>query len=176
MNTMREDLIQIATKKIQESGINSLTMRDLGKTVGIKASSVMYHFNSKDELLHELIKTYSEGFVVYLNKINEENLDKKVRLNKFINIFELLFQEDKICLAGMFAVQNKNLDSNTIDKTSDFFAFAQTWLASNLDVKDSMQIAKVIVSSLEGALMLDKLNKNKECLAAVKIWIKNLQP
>ena len=60
MNETKEKLIKIAITTIQKYGINGLTIRALGNTVGIKSSSVLYHFNNKDGLLNELIKVYNE--------------------------------------------------------------------------------------------------------------------
>ena len=175
MSTIKEDLIQIATQKVQRSGINSLTIRELGESVGIKSSSVMYHVKSKDGLLQEMIKSYSEGFVNYLEIINNENTDKGVRLDKFVDVFESALKEEKFCLAGVFASENKMLDSATAKITSDFFEYAQNWIALNLKEEScSLQMAGVIISSLEGAMMLDKLNGTTDCLKAVRLWIKSL--
>jgi len=175
MSTIKEDLVQIATQTVQKSGINSLTIRELGETVGIKSSSVMYHFKSKDGLLQELIKSYTEGFVHYLDALNNEYTDKSVRLDKFVDVFESVLKDEKFCLAGVFASQNKNLDTVTAQKTLDFFEYAQNWIASNLnDETNSIQTAGVVISSLEGAMMLDKLDGTTTRLNSVRQWIKSL--
>ena len=175
MSTIKEDLVRLATQKVQNSGINSLTIRELGESVGIKSSSVMYHVKSKDFLLQEMIKSYSDGFVLYLETLNKENHDKAIRLDKFVDIFESELRNDKFCLAGMFASENKILDDATAKITSDFFEYAKNWIAQNLkDELNTMQMSSVIITSLEGAMMLDKLNGTTKYLSAVRVWIKSL--
>lgn len=175
MSTIKEDLIQIAMKKIQISGIHSLTMRELGETVGIKSSSVMYHFKSKDGLIQEIINTYSEGFILYLEELNKMNLEPKDKLDKFVDIFESNVKENKFCLAGMLASQKDNIDETSVEKTRKFFNYAQEWVSKNLrNSENSQDLAKIIISSLEGAMMLDKLDEKTERLNAVRVWIKTL--
>lgn len=175
MRTIKEDLIQIAMQTVQKSGINSLTIRELGNTVGIKSSSVMYHFKSKDGLLQELIKSYSNKFVIYLDELNTKYKDQATRLDKFVDAFEMALKEDKLCLAGVFATENKNLDLVTAQLTAEFFVYTEDWIASNLTkCRNSKQMAGIILSSLEGAMMLDKLNCSTERLDGVRRWIKSL--
>lgn len=175
MSEVKDKLIQIAMQTIQKSGINSLTMRELGEAVGIKSSSVMYHFKNKDGLIETLLQTYSEGFFTYLDELNRTCLDKKQRLNKFVDIFEGVLNEDKFCLCGMLAAENESLDKTTSQNTQNFFQETQKWIASNLeDEVNSEEMAMVIISSLEGALLLDKLDAKAQRLNAVRSWIRRL--
>lgn len=175
MTTIKDDLIQIAMQKVQESGINSLTIRELGETVGIKSSSVMYHFKSKNGLLQELIKSYRKEFGIYLEELNTKYDDQFTRLDKFIDAFEMPLKDGKFCLAGVFAAENKSLDLTTAQLTGDFFVFVEDWISLNLiGCENPKEMAGVILSSLEGAMMLDKLNENTERLDGVRRWIKSL--
>lgn len=172
---MKNELIKIATQIVQKSGIHSLTIRELGQTVGIKSSSVMYHFKSKDGLIYELINSYSELFKEYLDSLNQEYNDPKIRIEKFIEVFENTLHNDKFCLAGMLASQNENIDNKCRKKTSEFFDYAQEFITKNLKNKENAsELAKVIISSLEGSMMLDKLEKNSNRLNATKDWILTL--
>jgi len=175
MNNIKEDLIKIATNTVQKSGINALTIRNLGVSVGIKSSSVMYHFKSKDGLLYELINNYADGFSQYLENLSLEYEDPKTRLLKFVDVFEAVLKDGKFCLGGMLASQNDSLDILTKEKTKSFFKEAEKWIAKTIEDKEnSSSLAKVIISSLEGAMLLDKLDEQTQRLDAVRSWLKNL--
>jgi len=175
MSEVKDKLIQVAMQTIQKSGINSLTMRELGEAVGIKSSSVMYHFKNKDGLIEILLQTYSDVFFKYLDELDRSYQDKKERLDKFVDIFEGVLDEDKFCLCGMLAAENESLDETTSQNTKDFFQRTQKWIALNLDGQNnSAEMAMVIISSLEGALLLDKLDAKSKRINAVRIWIKSL--
>jgi len=175
MSDIKDKLINIAMDTIQRSGINSLTMRELGEAVGIKSSSVMYHFKNKDGLIEALLKTYSKGFFEYLEEINRTYKDKKTRLDKFVDIFESVFEDDKFCLCGMLAAENESLDDLISQNTQNFFQETQKWISANLENnKNADEIAMVIISSLEGALLLDKLDSHSARINAVRLWIKSL--
>ncbi len=47
----RDRICEVALVAIDEAGLESLSMRALANALGIKASSLYYHFESKDELL-----------------------------------------------------------------------------------------------------------------------------
>ena len=175
MDTVKDKLIEIATDTVQKSGINALTMRELGNAVGIKSSSVMYHFKSKDGLMYELVSSYSEGFTLYLENLTKKYSDPQTRLHKFIDIFEDVLKDGKFCLCGMLASQNENLDILTRDKTREFFAVSEVWVEETLTKEQNdVLLAKVIISSLEVAMLLDKLDEKTQRLNAVRAWLKTL--
>ena len=175
MDTVKDKLIEIATDTVQKSGINALTMRELGNAVGIKSSSVMYHFKSKDGLMYELVSSYSEGFTLYLENLTKKYSDPQTRLHKFIDIFEDVLKDGKFCLCGMLASQNENLDILTRDKTREFFAVSEVGVEETLTKEQNdVLLAKVIISSLEGAMLLDKLDEKTQRLNAVRAWLKTL--
>jgi TetR/AcrR family transcriptional repressor of nem operon len=175
VSNIREELIKIATSTIQKSGIHKLTIRDLGNAVNIKSSSVMYHFKNKDGLMYELVKTYNENFFTYLNEINKKYANPKKRLDKLVDLFEDVLNEDKLCLCGMLASESDNLDVLSKEQTKDFFTNLEKWIEDNLNlIKIDKNLAKVIVSSLEGAMLVDKLESTNIRMKAVRQWLKNL--
>lgn len=175
MNQTKEKLIEIAIETIQKSGIHKLTMRDLGKAVNIKSSSVLYHFKSKNGLLMEVVNVYGEKFFDSLNEIDSLYKDPRERLDKLIEMFEIGLNSDRLCLFGMLASEGENLDEMLKEETKKFFLKLEGWLESNLLlIKQDKNLAKVIVSSLEGAILVDKLESKNIHLEAIRKWIKSL--
>jgi len=175
LSQKREDLIKIATNTIQKSGINKLTMRELGNAANIKSSSVMYHFKNKDGLMNELVKVYNENFFNYLEEINIQTIEPKKRLEKLVNLFESVLEEDKLCLCGMLASESDNLDITSKEYLKEFFFNLDEWIEKNLILLNlDKSLSKVISSSLEGALLVDKLENKNIRLQAIKQWIRSL--
>lgn len=175
MSDIKDDLIKIATQTIQKSGINKLTMRELGNAVNIKSSSVMYHFKSKDGLMSELVKVYNENFFQYLSEINGQVKEPKKRLEKLVTLFESVLEEDKLCLCAMLASESDNLDDITKEQIQEFFINLDKWTESNLILMNlDKSLSKVIMSSLEGAMLIDKLENKNIRLKAIKLWIQSL--
>jgi AcrR family transcriptional regulator len=48
---VKDELKRLATEQTQRGGVRSVTLRDLGRAVGIKSPSVLYHFKNKDTLV-----------------------------------------------------------------------------------------------------------------------------
>jgi len=175
MNEIKENLIQIATNTVQESGISALTMRELGEAVGIKSSSVMYHFKSKDGLLLELVNSYNSTFTQFLDEITRTHEQAIVRLLKLVDILESILKEGKFCLCGMLASQSTSLDLETKETIRKFFQASQQWVATTLNHRDDADVlAMVVISSLEGAMLLDKLDEQTQRIEAVRTWVKSL--
>lgn len=169
---MKDELIKVAMKTVQESGINGLTMRELGKQVGIKSSSVMYHFQSKDALIFDLMDTYTQNFSSYLEELDASYDDPKIKLIKLVEVFEGCLEQNKLCLAGVIASQSENVDYVTQEKTSEFFQIATAFIEKNLQsVKNSEGLPDIVISALQGALMLDRLDKKAHRLDHIKNWL-----
>jgi len=175
LNETKEKLIKIAISTIQKYGIHGLTIRELGNAVGIKSASVLYHFNNKDGLLNELIKVYNENFFQLLDEIEKKESKPLKRLDDLVSIFESVLDEDKICLCGMLASDNEILDEITKEQTKQFFNDIEKWIEKSLmEHGSNKNLAKVIISSLEGAMLIDKLYNESTRLKEIRVWIKTL--
>ena len=176
MSDTKDRLIDYATQTVQSLGIHALTIRDLGERAGIKSSSVMYHFKNKNGLIEELTSVYHDAFFEELNRIQKIHTDPFVRLDKLVKIFQTVLEEDKLCLCGMLASESATINDATKERTKQFFIQLEIWVKLNLEKAEvDVKLAKVIISSLEGAILLDKLGNRREHLNAVQYWIKSLK-
>lgn len=162
MSKIKEKLINNAINTIRKSGIHKLTMRELGQDVNIKASSVMYHFKSKDKLILELVQSYNEEFFLQLEEINQYISNPKERINKLIDLYEASVNDEKLCLCGVIATESNHLDESITSLVIEFFNHVEKWLSENLSLlhKDEL-FAKVILSGLNGAIIIDNLKNHK---------------
>jgi TetR/AcrR family transcriptional repressor of nem operon len=176
MKTIKKQMIQNATVAVQNGGVNSITMRTLGESVGIKSASVMYHFKNKDGLINELISNYHVEFFKSLESIDANYAQPFEKLEKLVDIFIGVLNENKFCLCGVLAMQNSYLDDEAKQKTQQFFQKLQLWIEDVLkqsDIDSSMRY--VILSALEGALLVDQIDNQALHLQKVKEWISGLK-
>jgi len=182
MKQIKDKLKQIATETAQKSGVGAVTFRELGKAVGIKSSSVVYHFENKDGLLYEIVTDYRDSFFQEINNIDNKFNTADQKLAALTDIFLSVVVEGKFCLCGMLASDANALDDKTRQFVRGFFNELEQWvtevIASHASLNNALApgLAQIIVSGLEGAMLLDKTDGTTARLTAMKGWIASLTP
>ncbi len=54
--TRRDEILEVAARVIAERGIKDATVRDIGEAAGILSGSLYYHFESKEQIIVELLQ------------------------------------------------------------------------------------------------------------------------
>ena len=103
-NISRKDVIvSKAATLFREKGYKAASMRDLAEAVGVEAASLYNHIKSKSELLHELVFSVANKFVLKLDEIESESissLDKmekilRLHISEMINHYEEVYVSDR---------------------------------------------------------------------------------
>jgi AcrR family transcriptional regulator len=81
----KSEIIQIAAKLFRERGYNAVSMRDIAKSLDIKAASLYNHIHSKQEILSLLIINIAEEFTRAMNSLQASNETAIESLNKLID-------------------------------------------------------------------------------------------
>lgn len=84
--TRQQEIIRVATKLFKEKGYSAVTMRDLAKSMGIKAASLYNHINSKQEILNAIIVSLAEEFTAGMNLIKDSDISCIDKLKKIIEL------------------------------------------------------------------------------------------
>ena len=166
MADKRTELQTLAQAIVQRSGLHELSFRQLAERTGVKSSSVHYYFPEKHDLTAVLISSYSEAFAQRLAAIDAQPGSLKRKLSGFVDLFEQAAQDDKLCLCGMLAAEISSLDEHCRGLLSGFFKQAELWLARILEQHHGEllsplppgRLAAVLMSGLEGALLLDRVH------------------
>ena len=177
---MKDSIKKEAIRIVRTGGSHSLNFRDLGAVVGVKSSSIHYYFPTKADLLAEIVKDYGQEFMKELDRrtLNAKTLSKTLEI--LISICEESQKEKLICLCGSLATESRELEHHVVDKVSDFFSVLEVWISQKIkfykyDTDISrLDLSKVIVSLIEGALIVDRAHGNNDSLAAAKAWVKTL--
>ena len=178
MSDTREHLKSIATDQICTKNLAAASFREMGKAAGIKSSSVHYHFKSRDALLLELIKDYQKAFFELLEE-RTEGTSGKQRLQVLCDVFTEYFTKDRQCMASAYSAGTHELTADSFAATNEFYDALYEWVLESLANVRFMSLgrealARVVVSSLQGALVTDRVRNDAVNLAAVQDWIASL--
>lgn len=192
MSERRKQLEVAATKAVQRSGLNALSFRTLASEVGIKSSSVHYHFPEKSDLAAAVIESYHSEFMAQLDHIAASEGTTIARLTRFVGLFERSLEDDKFCLCGMLAAETDSLSKENREALEGYFADVQQWLFGVIESGSALagdageqssqlasqlssdSVARWLLSGLEGALLLDRLQGNANNLQAQKQLVRTI--
>ncbi|MFT5510332.1 MAG: TetR/AcrR family transcriptional repressor of nem operon, partial [Hyphomicrobiaceae bacterium] len=73
MSATVDKVLDAAEGAMRARGYHAVSFRELADDIGIKSSSVHYHFPQKDDLGVALIERYSKRVLAELNRRSEES-------------------------------------------------------------------------------------------------------
>ncbi|MCM3676551.1 TetR/AcrR family transcriptional regulator [Peribacillus simplex] len=178
-------IIEQSSSLFNTNGYKSTSISEIMKATGLKKGGIFYHFDSKDDLAkasfsYSLI-TLKENYlqaIKYKETANEQ-------FQALTSIFMTLFQND--ILVGGCPLMNAAIEADdskiliedsikegfadliNIIKAIIEFGKSQNEIDKHID---SEQMAVFILSSMEGALVLSRLYKDKRYLDMVIMQIK----
>ena len=179
MSETRAQLKHIAIDQIQQANLAAASFRELGKAAGIKSSSVHYHFQSRERLLTELLQDYDLKFFSELDAATASTHRPRLRLGALIDVFEHYHTHRRQCMSLAYAASPHELSDANLHAVQTFLEHMERWVEDAL-AKASLlpipkdQLARVIVSALEGALLFDRLTDEPKHLNAARSWITSL--
>ena len=171
MSDTRDTLIHLATEAIQRDGAHGLSFRTLGAQAGIRSASVHHHFSSKDRLLHAITVRYTQDTLAALAGLDGTAAQQ---LDGLVAIFADTLDQGRGCLCGVLASTPDQLCGDTRAALRDYFDALEAWSAPRLAALGQPGLAPILISALEGALLLDRLNRRQERLAQVRRWLSGL--
>lgn len=117
MNTTKEKILDISLELFSQRGYSAVSIRDICKGVGIKESSVYYHFENKQSIFDVLLDRFSEiakGMMAQLeNGLTEEQNSFSDGINTVSTCFFEQYLMNDFCnrvMRIMFIEQFNNED------------------------------------------------------------------
>jgi len=169
--SVRDRILEAAEKRVRGVGFHAVSFRDLANDVGIKSSSVHYHFPQKEDLGEQLVKRYSERFQGRLEQIDVGEGGPLRALRAFISLYgEALVVGESICLCAVLGAEANSLPDRINAGVHDFFQSNIAWLKVIHDRVQSPKTAMApieLISALEGAMIVSTAMKSREAFDAV---------
>lgn len=147
---MREQILAAAEKRARVGGYNGFSFRDLADDVGVKSSSVHYHFPTKADLGAALAQRYTEHAKARLG--GPEGLSPDEAIARVTLLFrDALLVEDRMCLCGLFGAERDSLPPAVEAAVAGFFHMLLAFLGAS--VGEATRAAQLL-AQLEGGLIL----------------------
>ncbi len=159
-----QKILDIAERLVQTRGFNGFSYADIAGALAVTKASLHYHFPTKAELGTRLISRYEKGFLEALAAIDRTVPDARTKLARYAKIYADVLRNNRMCLCGMLAAEYATLPKPMKDEMRHFFDENERWLVAVLEEGrrsgglkfsgSSLDVARALVGSLEGAMML----------------------
>ncbi len=159
-NNARESILEAARLAAQSRGYAGLNFRELAETVGVKHTSLYYHFASKGDLAAAVAKRYWQDTAAGLDAMLAEVGDARVALHNYPGIFrKSLENENRLCLVSFMSAEYDELPEEVKTEVQAFAEVNVAWLtkvlvAMGLPPETSEQRAKSIYAAVAGAQLM----------------------
>lgn len=166
----KEKILDISKKEICKKGFNYFSYQDISEILGIKKSSIHYHFPSKNILGIAILDKYIYDFGMLINETKEKSPKEKLKL--FFEVLKYFSKtKDSICPSGVFSADFYTLDEELKLKLNIFFNIQKNWLIqiilqgkkdgafkSNIDENSFVLL---VMSSIQGAIQICRTTQNE---------------
>ena len=157
-------ILDVAERLVQTRGFNGFSYADIAEALEVTKASLHYHFPTKGDLGKRLIERYEESFLAALKGIDSAGAGARDKLKRYIRIYADVLRDNRMCLCGMLASDYATLPKPMKEEVKHFFDENERWLAAVLDAGrkagklefkgSALELARAMVGSLEGAMML----------------------
>lgn len=175
----REEIIKYADTLVREKGYNAFSFYDIAEKVKIKTASIHYHFPAKSDLGVAVIGLHIDNLNKIIENCNEKTPDKK--LDAFLDIYDNIKKENKICIVGSLASDFNTLDDKVQQKLKEFADVMLDWVSHFLEEGRNSNVfhfegeartkALMVISNMLAMVQLSRVTDDKD-LEIVKSKIK----
>ncbi|MEO9823518.1 MAG: TetR/AcrR family transcriptional regulator [Paracoccaceae bacterium] len=160
MTDTKTRILDLAEELTQTRGFNGFSYIDLAAGVGVKTSSIHYHFKAKADLALALVERLREVHQAASDAFDKNMSNPEDRLRALISHFEGYVKNDKICMCGMMAAEFATVSPDVHRALAFYFRDLQKWLVQQfveMGHTDPQQSALSFLSALEGSHLLARV-------------------
>jgi AcrR family transcriptional regulator len=182
VTNVKDELKRLATEQTQRGGVRSVTLRDLGRAVGIKSPSVLYHFKNKDTLVFEITLDHVRRVQQSLSEIERCHTSAKKRLLAAVDMF--LKSRSSMSSVCARCSPQKRTRSTSAPRTCCVTSLPTSrpglrkscalTKANTLTPGQASARSQLILTALEGAMLLDKADGEPKRLPALRTTLGRL--
>lgn len=166
MSETRTAILTEAEALIRARGYSGVSYGTLAERIGIRKASIHHHFPNKIDLARALLVAYDARYDEALAGILEQSTDGLQRVRAYATLYLQGVDKGLGCLCAAFAAELDTLPVALKQDLDLFFAKHVAWVERvltegrlNASIRASVKpgpYARMIVSSLEGALMMER--------------------
>ncbi len=167
MRDTRAEILHEAEALIRSRGYSGVSYADLADLVGIRKASIHHHFPAKADLATALLAHYDKRYDGALAAIRAGTDDGLARIRAYAGLYLQGVEKGLGCLCAAFAAELEALPAPLRVDLSRFFGKHVAWIeqvirdgVANATIRADVAarpFARMIVASLEGALMMERV-------------------
>lgn len=160
MTDTRTRILDLAEGFTQTKGFNNFSYLDLAAEIGVKNSSIHYHFKAKKDLALALVERIHKVHGEACQDFNHRFETPQERLGALVDHFKCYIQNEKICMCGMMAAEFETVSPEVRNALTLYFSDMRKWLAeqfTEMNEPTPEDRALQFLSGLEGSLLLARL-------------------
>ncbi len=171
-----QEILNAAELRMRQGGFDAVSYRDLAAAVGIKASSVHYHFPQKADLGRAVVERYTTKLLAFLGPPDDPSESAKTRIVRLCAAYQhALIHEEVPCLCCVLGAESLDLPSVVSEAVSHFFVQMIDWTEQALgDRSDAEALAKYLISTLQGTMITALTLKQPQLLQDAKPYLLRL--
>ncbi len=177
-----ESILDAAQEMLYKAGYNAFSYKDISAIVGIKTSSIHYHFPAKADLVTALAKRLRKFIAGALSAIDAEDYTPQQKLQALFHGFSLKSKECcSVCPCSMLSTDFANMPESARLEVRASWEDAERWLAAVLEEGrrrgefhfkgDPESVAISIFASIEGATVSASTFNEAGRMDTVLEWI-----
>ncbi len=165
MSDVATSIMDAAEQRMRLGGFNGFSFRDVAADVGIKSSSVHYHFPTKEKLAAAVIRRYSEEVSELIDKALASEPDPvKVWTRAFRGT---LHSKERMCPCAVLGAASLDLPQEVAAAVSGFFKMClDKLMKSGLSTSKAAELiatitgAMVVANALNDKAMFDRATRD----------------
>ncbi len=158
------EILDAAERHMRAGGYDAVSFRDLADEVGIKSSSVHYHFPQKADLGEAVVRRYTDNVLDALAMPDDAEESARDRIARLCGIYRSALKDDGlICLCCVLGAEARDLPDPVAEAVNGFFGRVLGWARTALDGSQGQgPSCTQILASLQGAMILALATKQPE--------------
>jgi len=186
------EILDAAELRMRQGGFDAVSYRDLAEAVGIKASSVHYHFPQKADLGRAVVERYTEKLMAFLGAPDDPAESVEGRIRRLCEGYQhALLNEEVPCLCCVLGAESLDLPNVVSEAVGHFFTQIITWTTQalediSIDRRDSAPeqngashsereaLAKHLISALQGTMITALTLKQPQLLQDAEPYLLQL--
>ena len=147
MTDMKTAIMDAAEKRMQAGGFGGFSFREIAADVGIKSSSVHYHFPTKEDLAAAVIRRWSERVFKGVEERLQQDPDP---IRVWTKTFRrTAFSDRHMCPCTVLAASSHDLPEPVAVEVKRFFAMCQEKIvAAGLSPEKAAEFLSTIIGAL----------------------------
>ncbi len=150
--TTKEEIIDLAHDLIKDKGYNGFSFKDISKSIGIKTSSIHYHFPYKSDLGISVIKEQIKKLGYLKETLRDQ--DPNTKLEGFFQIYSQIKTNNTVCLVGSLATDFNTIEDKVQVELKKLAGQILDWVTEILEEGSAQKVFKFHVPARTKAMMV----------------------